>query len=209
MPTRKTTDPSDFCLAPDDSSSSKLPSGRSRPEKAAIPITRCITAGKIKHTRHARSSCIPKELMAAKSSGITKLVKPPPRLPQPPAVAFARPTIFLENMTDTQAWHATKDARPMPIKERQTMKPIASVTYIIASRGGIVIRSRIESPFRAPHVSAIRPMTSRKKMVLPTEAMAAAAICDLVSWRETLIYGSNGAAANVEKKVAKKPNHAR
>ena len=28
---------------------------------------------------------------------IVRLVMPPPRLPQPPAVALARPTIFLEN----------------------------------------------------------------------------------------------------------------
>ena len=41
-------------------------------------------------------------------------------------------------------------------------------------------------------------------MVLPTLPMAAVEIWDLVSASERLMYGSSGAAANVEKKVAKK-----
>merc|ERR1712032_1802023 len=49
-------------------------------------------------------------------------VTPPPRFPQPPAVAFAVPTTVGANMSEHQNWFVTKEAPAQPIMVRITMK---------------------------------------------------------------------------------------
>ena len=93
-------------------------------------------------------------MTAKKMNGIIRVVKAPPRLPHPPAVALAKPTIGLENMTLTHAWHETKEARPMPMPIRHSRKPVASLTNIMARMGGVVRRRRSDMLFRAPITSA-------------------------------------------------------
>jgi hypothetical protein len=65
-------------------------------------------------------------------------VTPPPRLPQPPEVALAMPTILGVNMTDDQNWHATKVARPKPMKKRHSRKPSGVSTVAMANTAGAV-----------------------------------------------------------------------
>ena len=77
--------------------------------------------------RHERSSSFPVASMKArKKYGIVKFVMPPPRLPQPAAVALATPMIFLLNICAHQVCEQTKVASEKPIRQRQMMKPVCT-----------------------------------------------------------------------------------
>ena len=61
----------------------------------------------------------PKRRSKAKTSGITICVTPPPRLPQPAAVAFAVPTTFGANMAPVWYCVTTKEAPTAPMASRK------------------------------------------------------------------------------------------
>eukprot|EP00951_Prasinocladus_malaysianus_P003356 scaffold23739_cov41-Prasinocladus_malaysianus.AAC.2 len=72
--------------------------------------------------RQARNGSVD-VLIAVKMRGISSCVTPPPRLPHPPAVALARPTIFGVNIMEHQNWVATKVDRLSPTNSRPMMNP--------------------------------------------------------------------------------------
>jgi len=160
-----------FCFAPEDSSSLKLPSGRSRPVRQKTPPAMCSASGTRKQRRHERSSSSVAAMKPWKMKTMTKLVMPPPRLPHPPAVALARPTIFFENCCVHHTWHATNEARPHPMKRRHAMKPAALLMNIMPTMKGHVMKRTKARPLRAPMTSHTVPMISRAKMVPATEEM--------------------------------------
>ena len=55
---------------------------------------------------------------------VTRLVMPPPRLPQPAAVALATPMMLRENICAHHVCEQTNAASEKPIRQRQTMKPV-------------------------------------------------------------------------------------
>ena len=82
-----------------------------------------------------------------------RFVMPPPRLPQPPEVALAVPTMEGANCWVHQTWHATNEARPTPMMARHAMKPDAFVTNIMGTKPRTQKRRRKTKPFRAPILS--------------------------------------------------------
>jgi hypothetical protein len=64
--------------------------------------------------------------------GVTICVTPPPRLPQPPVMALAPPTILGVNMEEVQYCVDTKEASEKPMSRRQVMKCDALVAHAIA-----------------------------------------------------------------------------
>ena len=71
------------------------------------------------------------------------------------------------------AWHATKEARPQPMKRRHTMKPAALETSMMPMMKGHVRKRQKASPLRAPMTSHTVPMMRRAKMVPATDMMFA------------------------------------
>jgi hypothetical protein len=134
---------------------------------------------------------------------------PPPRLPQPPAVAFAVPTQFEENCCVHHTWHATKDAREQPMMARQAMKPPALVTHMMPMMPGTVRRRRDARPFRAPSTSHATPIPRRAMMVNATEVILAVEIWSPERLRVSSSFRTlaSGAAAKVDRKVVKNPTH--
>ena len=72
--------------------------------------------------RQPTASLKPITMKAAKTSGITICVTPPPRLPHPAEVALAVPTQFGANITDVWYWVMTKEAPITPIPSRNSRK---------------------------------------------------------------------------------------
>jgi hypothetical protein len=99
--------------------------------------------------------------MALKTKGMTRLVTPPPMLPQPAAVALTRPTTDLLYICVHQTCEVTKVARPMPIKPRHTMKPAADSTKSMPSAAGQMMKQRKASVRRGPSMSQTYPVTCR------------------------------------------------
>lgn len=53
---------------------------------------------------------------------------PPPALPQPAVKALAVPMMFLSKYTMVHAWHGTKLAPRIPMKNRNAIRPFTLVT---------------------------------------------------------------------------------
>ena len=96
-----------------------MPSGRSWLVVVMHMPMRCPSSGTRYVRRHERSSSCPvADMKARKKSGIVRLVTPPPRLPQPAAVALATPMILLLNICAHQVCAHTKVASEKPIRKR-------------------------------------------------------------------------------------------
>jgi hypothetical protein len=78
---------------------------------------------------------------------------PPPRLPQPAAVALARPTMALLYICEHQTWQVTKAARPRPMMARHTMNASADSTQSMPSIAGHVTKRRKARARRGPMMS--------------------------------------------------------
>lgn len=77
------------------------------------------TAGTIMATRQAVFAGMPELTIGLNSTEIIKIcVTPPPKFPQPAAVALAVPTTFGENIKEHQNWLVTKVAPAHPMKKR-------------------------------------------------------------------------------------------
>ena len=104
-------------------SSSMLPSGVSCVQRQYSTATISMSApGTNMASRQPSDCCTPRLTMAARISGITLCVTPPPALPQPPTVAFAVPTTFGGNMTEVWIWVMPKLAPMAPMARRNTRK---------------------------------------------------------------------------------------
>merc|ERR1719337_222998 len=80
-------------------------------------------------------------IMMLNTTGVRAFVTPPPRLPQPAAVALAAPTTFFENCWEHHTWQHTKVARPQ--------KMIATATEaIFPFPMSNAVRERVSSRFR-------------------------------------------------------------
>ena len=128
---------------------------------------------------------------------LTRLVMPPPRLPQPAAVALATPMMLLENICAHHVCEQTNAASEKPIRQRQTMKPVrrerdgmwigcllcycpgcaqayspaALVANIIPMMPGVQTAMSRNMPLRAPHSSITGPMIERSTMAPDTLAI--------------------------------------
>merc|ERR1712147_461108 len=73
--------------------------------------------------RHDKlSSSPPNERIGITKAHMMKIcVTPPPRLPQPAAVAFAVPTTFGANISEHQNWFVTNVAPAHPMRNRRTV----------------------------------------------------------------------------------------
>jgi len=136
---------------------------------------------------------------------MTNCVTPPPRLPQPAAVALAIPTHLPLNMTDIQNWHATNVARPSPMPKRQIKNPDAVLTNGIAKQNGAVTNKIIPRPILGPTRSTNVPIKTRQMMVPVIDANAALPRSGLVMFKSSRMTGTIGAAAKVETKEMKNP----
>eukprot|EP00965_Chrysotila_dentata_P254857 6212017-Pleurochrysis_carterae.AAC.1 len=129
--------------------------------------------------------------------GITRLVIPPPKLPQPPAVALAAPTIDLLKSCEHQTWQVTKLARPRPMMKRQMMKPLADWVKAMPMMPGTASMRMPKKARRAPNFSHSQPEMRRMPMVPATDAMFELPMSLLVRSRLSgfLMYAMSGAAA--------------
>ena len=100
--------------------------------------------------------------------GMTSWVTPPPRLPQPAAVAFTVPTIDLANICEHHTWQVTKVARPQPMKRRATMSASGVVAKMSAMMPGQPAIRRRHAVLRAPRRSQSGPAATRVAMVRET-----------------------------------------
>merc|ERR1719326_1966953 len=105
--------------------------------------------------------------------GIVSRVMPPPRLPQPPAVALTVPTMDLAKNWEHHTWHVTKVAseRPMMMRAMTNMGPFCAAEKRIMP--GMPMRSRMAKVLRAPKTSHMGPARTRMTMV-PVTAKAPA-----------------------------------
>merc|ERR1719440_916340 len=103
-------------------------------------------------------------------------VTPPPRLPQPAAVAFAVPTTFGANMSEHQNWFVTKVAPAQPMRNRRTVYIIGP---LISEESATILPPKVNNmhcTFTGPSTSSPVPRMMRTKTVEPTDAMPALAI---------------------------------
>merc|ERR1719183_1720710 len=108
-------------------------------------------------------------------------VTPPPRLPQPAAVAFAVPTTFGANMSEHQNWFVTKVAPAQPMRNRRIIYIIGP---LIRDESPTMLPPKVNSKdctFTGPSTSSPVPRMMRTKTVEPTDAMPAFAIVFLHS----------------------------
>ena len=141
--------------------------------------------------------------------GVTICVTPPPRLPQPPVMALAPPTMRGVNMDELQYCVETNEASEKPMSRRHARKWPYLVTHVMAKHGSAV--SSISTPYalRGPMVSHSEPIRMRLNTVPVTDADAALPSCVAVRSRSSRMMGASGAAIKVEQKETKKANQDR
>mmetsp|Transcript_24742 Transcript_24742/g.37685 ORF Transcript_24742/g.37685 Transcript_24742/m.37685 type:complete len:90 (+) Transcript_24742:1199-1468(+) len=82
-----------------------------------MPVSKNSTAGTNMAARHAASGSMPASMNGLKSTTIMNTcVTPPPKLPQPAAVALAVPTTAGANISEHQNWFVTNVAPAAPMK---------------------------------------------------------------------------------------------
>ena len=103
----------------------------------------------------------------------------------------------MANICEHHTCEVTKVARPMPMKARHAIQPLASVTKYMPRMGGHVIKRRKESARRGPSMSQRKPVTTRITMLVETAEMLPSPICDLTMLSEVFffMYAISGAAA--------------
>merc|ERR1719171_3299035 len=132
--------------------------------------------------RQAVSSLAPEAWKGLNRHHTMKIcVTPPPRLPQPAAVAFAVPTTFGANISEHQNWFVTKVAPAHPMRNRRTVYIIA---FWIRDERATMLPPNVSSEhctFTGPSTSSMVPRMMRTNTVEPTDAMPAFAIVFLHS----------------------------
>merc|ERR1711920_617747 len=90
------------------------------------------STGKNIETRQADEIGSPTPLCQNRyTNGMRVCVRPPPRLPHPPAVALAVPTTLLLNMIEFQNWFTTKVEPRQDTKKRAIIRPVPPVTSVL------------------------------------------------------------------------------
>merc|ERR1719199_1041862 len=133
-------------------------------------------------SRQDKSSLMPMDRIGSTRAHMMKIcVTPPPRLPQPAAVAFAVPTTFGANMSEHQNWFVTKVAPAQPMRNRRI--EYIHFPLIIDERATMLPPnvSNKHCTFTGPITSSPVPRMMRTKTVEPTDAMPAFAIVFLHS----------------------------
>merc|ERR1719199_694434 len=128
-------------------------------------------------SRQDKSSLMPMDRIGITSAHMMKIcVTPPPRLPQPAAVAFAAPTTFGANMSEHQNWLVTKVAPAQPMRNR---RPVYIIGPLIKDERATMLPPNVSSmhcTFTGPRISSPVPRMMRTKTVEPTDAIPAFAI---------------------------------
>src|SRR5262245_9660867 len=138
---------------------------------------------------------------------MTNCVRPPPRFPQPAAVALAVPTQFGANISEVWNCVMTNDAPIVPIKIRQIKNVAKLFESAIPITGSEHTSKRSVYVSRGPHRSHSQPTASRAMIVAATEPMMHQPTCvalNPISSRTTFI---KGAIPNQEKKQTKNAIH--
>merc|ERR1719331_280736 len=132
--------------------------------------------------RQDRSSSTPAERIGITRHHMMKIcVTPPPRLPQPAAVAFAVPTTFGANISEHQNWFVTNVAPAQPMRNRRT---VYIVGPLIRDERATMVPPNVNNKhctFTGPITSSPVPRMMRTKTVEPTDAMPAFAVVFLHS----------------------------
>merc|ERR1719199_3311 len=128
-------------------------------------------------SRQDKSSLMPMDRIGITRAHVMKIcVTPPPRLPQPAAVAFAVPITFGANMSEHQNWFVTKVAPAHPMRNRST---VYITGPLIMDERATMLPPNVSSmhcTFTGPIISSPVPRMMRTNTVEPTEAMPAFAI---------------------------------
>ena len=104
---------------------------------------------------------------------------PPPKLPQPPAVAFAVPTTLGANMSEHQNWFVTNVAPHIPMKNRMRMKFQGALINAAAATQMAPKVNRLDCTFTGPKRSINVPKDTLTTKVEATDAIPASAKVDL------------------------------
>jgi len=130
------------------------------------------TAGTHMETRQAELLSKPIAWNGLKRHQTMKIcVTPPPKFPQPAAVAFAVPITFGANMSEHQNWFVTKVAPAHPIIVRIKMKLQSLEIAAEHNTQKAPKDKRQHCVFTGPKRSKIVPSAMRTKIVTPTEPM--------------------------------------
>merc|ERR1719230_1216243 len=115
---------------------------------------------------------MPAATKGLKSTAIMKIcVTPPPRLPQPAAVAFAVPTTFGANINEHRNWFVTNVAPAHPIIMRIKMKFHSAEMPAAASTQMAPKHRRPDCTLTGPKRSKRVPSATRTKIVTATDPM--------------------------------------
>merc|ERR1719181_1732487 len=163
--------------------SKRDPSGTSQQKVFTTKATvKNNAAGTSIASRHDKSSSTPNERIGFTKTQMMKIcVTPPPRLPQPAAVAFAVPTTFGANMSEHQNWFVTKVAPAQPMRNRRIVYIMGP---LINDERATMLPPNVSSrhcTFTGPRISSPVPRMMRTKTVEPTDAIPAFAIVFLHS----------------------------
>jgi hypothetical protein len=112
---------------------------------------------------------------------------PPPELPNPPVKAFAVPTMFLSKNPVLQTWHGTNVAPKMPIKNRRTIKPVASLMAKAKAVGIAPAMRVLAKTHRGPNLSHKGPQIIRTTRVAARARMLEFAISFWLKCRSALM----------------------
>mmetsp|Transcript_62035 Transcript_62035/g.102993 ORF Transcript_62035/g.102993 Transcript_62035/m.102993 type:complete len:433 (-) Transcript_62035:55-1353(-) len=183
-----------------------FPSGQSSENKyMVVPRIKKNTAGTCSAILQAALSVAPQALMIKKIRGMKACTKPPPRLPQPPAMALAVPTTLPLNRAMVQNWHGTNVAPARPTNNRSMISPVESCTTAPRATGMDVASRTKDIQRLGPSLSHMGPMITRARMVAMTAHVLASPICGFVKPSCFLTVGIRGAKANHPTNATKKP----
>mmetsp|Transcript_38847 Transcript_38847/g.87308 ORF Transcript_38847/g.87308 Transcript_38847/m.87308 type:complete len:231 (-) Transcript_38847:55-747(-) len=112
-------------------------------------------------------------------------VRPPPKFPQPPAVALAVPTTALLKRMEFQNWFTTKVEPRAETKKRTAMRPVPFEIVVLMATTAAPKRRRPQSVFTGPKRSITEPRMKRMKTSKETEAIFALAMVCLQPFLHT------------------------
>mmetsp|Transcript_3100 Transcript_3100/g.6059 ORF Transcript_3100/g.6059 Transcript_3100/m.6059 type:complete len:228 (-) Transcript_3100:27-710(-) len=140
---------------------------------------------------------------------MTSWARPPPRFPQPAAVAFMTPANSCSNIRDVQNWQPTNVAPTTPTSPRITARDAPSLIRVAKKRGIDAKMRRDDWTIRGPMTSIIGPIMKRANTVVKTDVMLATRISCWLRPRVFFITGASGAKENQAMNAMRKDVHAR
>merc|ERR1712187_50427 len=132
------------------------------------------STGNIIDARHAVERGSPIPLCQNRyTNGMIVCVRPPPRLPHPPAVALAVPTTLLLNIIEFQHWFTTEVEPRQDTKKRPMIRPVESLTAALQATTTAPQANKRQSASLGPIFSMTEPIMKRVKTSNDTAAMLA------------------------------------